>query len=54
MLISFTLIVRVKSNDNVTEGRWFSQMIMLPGRPLLSVGLGALAVFGRHPQLRLA
>ena len=31
------MIFRVKANDNVTERRWFSHLIMLPRRPLLSV-----------------
>ncbi len=35
-LISF--IYPVKSKENVTEGRRFSQQIMLPGWPLLSSG----------------
>ena len=35
---------RVKSNDNVTEALSFRQKIMLPGCPLLSLGLGRVLV----------
>jgi len=35
-VLQLTDAARVNSNDNVTEARWFTQKIMLPGRPLLS------------------